>query len=62
MPIGVASGGYVQESAVHHGIDPDDTVVHTCGANTMIAAARKAMLALGLPARRFFSDAFVSSN
>ena len=30
--------------------------------NAMIASARTAFLALGLPAKRFFSDAFVSSN
>lgn len=54
--------GYVQEAAIRHGVDPDDTVVYACGSNTMIASARETMLALGLPARRFFSDAFVSSN
>lgn len=54
--------GYVQEAAIRHGIDPDDTVVYACGSNAMIESARKAMLALGLPPRRFFSDAFVSSN
>lgn len=54
--------GYVQQAAVHHGIDPDDTVIYACGSNAMIASAREAMLALGLPAKRFFSDAFVSSN
>lgn len=54
--------GYVQDAAIHHGIDPDDTVVYACGSNAMIASAREAMLALGLPAKRFFSDAFVSSN
>lgn len=54
--------GYVQEAAIHHGIDPDDTVVYACGSNAMIASARAALTACGLPARRFFSDAFVSSN
>jgi CDP-4-dehydro-6-deoxyglucose reductase, E3 len=54
--------GYVQQAAIHHGVDPEDTVVYACGSNAMIASAREAFLALGLPARRFFSDAFVSSN
>ena len=54
--------GYVQEAAIRHGIDPDNTVVYACGSNAMIASARVAFAALGLPVRRFFSDAFVSSN
>lgn len=54
--------GYVQDAAIRHGIDPGDTVVYACGSSAMIASAREAMLSLGLPARRFFSDAFVSSN
>lgn len=54
--------GYVQDAAIHHGVDPADTVVYACGSNAMIAAARTALTALGLPVRRFFSDAFVSSN
>jgi CDP-4-dehydro-6-deoxyglucose reductase len=54
--------GYVQEAALHQGIDPADTVVYACGSNAMIGSARTALLALGLPAKRFFSDAFVSSN
>lgn len=54
--------GYVQDAAIHYGFDPDKTVVYACGSNAMILSAREAMLALGLPARRFFSDAFVSSN
>jgi CDP-4-dehydro-6-deoxyglucose reductase len=54
--------GYVQDAAIRYGFAADDTVVYACGSNAMIAAAREAMLALGLPARRFFSDAFVSSN
>lgn len=54
--------GYVQQAAIHHGVDPNDTVVYACGSNAMIASAREALLALGLPAKRFFSDAFVSSN
>jgi len=54
--------GYVQDAAVRAGLDPSDTVVYACGSNAMITAARGALLALGLPPARFFSDAFVSSN
>lgn len=54
--------GYVQEAAVEDGLDPADTVVYACGSSAMIASARTRLTALGLPARRFFSDAFVSSN
>ncbi|RZT44856.1 CDP-4-dehydro-6-deoxyglucose reductase [Sphingomonas sp. BK036] len=57
-----AARGYVHDAAIHQGIDPDDTVVYACGSNAMITSARAALLALGLPAKRFFSDAFVSSN
>lgn len=57
-----AARGYVHDAAIRQGIDPDDTVVYACGSNAMITSAREALLALGLPAKRFFSDAFVSSN
>lgn len=54
--------GYVQEAAIRQGVDPDNTVVYACGSQAMIQSARAALLACGLPSRRFFSDAFVSSN
>jgi CDP-4-dehydro-6-deoxyglucose reductase len=54
--------GYVHEAAVRDGFDPDDTVVYACGSNAMIGSARETFAALGLPAKRFLSDAFVSSN
>lgn len=54
--------GYVHEAAVRDGFNPDDTVVYACGSNAMIASARATLTTLGLPAKRFFSDAFVSSN
>ncbi|TXC72018.1 2Fe-2S iron-sulfur cluster binding domain-containing protein [Sphingomonas ginsenosidivorax] len=57
-----AARGYVHDAAIRQGIDPDDTVVYACGSNAMITSARETLLALGLPANRFFSDAFVSSN
>ncbi|MGW8192433.1 FAD-binding oxidoreductase [Sphingomonas hankookensis] len=54
--------GHVQHAALEDGLDVSDTVVYACGSNAMIASARAALTARGLPAKRFFSDAFVSSN
>jgi CDP-4-dehydro-6-deoxyglucose reductase len=54
--------GYVQDAALRHGVDLADTVVYACGSDTMIASARERLVASGLPVRRFFSDAFVSSS
>jgi CDP-4-dehydro-6-deoxyglucose reductase, E3 len=54
--------GYVQDAAINHGFNPHEMVVYACGSSAMIDSARSQLLALGLPARRFFSDAFVSSN
>ncbi len=54
--------GYVQDALRDDGVDPADTVVYACGSTAMIASARAMLSDLGLPARRFFSDAFVSSN
>jgi len=54
--------GYVQEAAVADGFNPADTVVYACGSDAMIASARTLFAAHGLPAKRFFSDAFVSSS
>lgn len=54
--------GYVHDAAIIDGIDCNETAVYACGSNAMITSAEQALLAMGLPARRFFSDAFVSSN
>jgi len=54
--------GYVHEAAVSDGLDVSNTVVYACGSNAMITSARELLISLGLPAKRFFSDAFVSSN
>ncbi len=54
--------GYVHDTAIADGIDPADTIVYACGSSAMIASAREALIARGLPPRRFLSDAFVSSN
>lgn len=54
--------GYVHEAVVADGFDPASAVVYACGSSAMITSARELLVSLGLPAQRFFSDAFVSSN
>lgn len=54
--------GYVHDAALSDGFDAADTVVYACGSTAMIASARELFTSFGLPARRFFSDAFVSSK
>jgi CDP-4-dehydro-6-deoxyglucose reductase len=59
--------GHVQDALVHelaHGAAPKlaDAVVYACGSDAMIHGARRLLADNGLPARRFFSDAFVSSS
>jgi len=41
--------------------DLKNTIVYACGSDAMIHGAKATMLEAGLPERRFFSDAFVSS-
>ncbi len=59
--------GHVQDVLVHevaHGQAPAlaGAVVYACGSEAMIHGARRLLADTGLPARRFFFDAFVSSN
>lgn len=54
--------GHIHKAAIEDGVDPANTIVYACGSSAMIASARDALIALGLPMRRFLSDAFVSSN
>lgn len=54
--------GHVHRAAIEDGIDVENTVVYACGSDAMIASSREMLVAQGLPAQRFFSDAFVSSN
>lgn len=54
--------GHVHKAALEDGFDPADTMVYACGSDAMITSAREAFTEGGLPARRFFSDAFVVSN
>jgi CDP-4-dehydro-6-deoxyglucose reductase len=59
--------GHVQDALVHdiaHGHAPAlaQAVVYACGSEAMIHGARNLLSDTGLPAKRFFFDAFVSSN
>jgi CDP-4-dehydro-6-deoxyglucose reductase len=54
--------GWVQDAALQAAPDLADTMVYACGSEQMIASAREAFVARGLPERRFLADAFVSSN
>jgi len=53
--------GYVQDIAMAENKDLKNTIVYACGSDAMIHGAKATMLEAGLPERRFFSDAFVSS-
>ena len=54
--------GHVQDILLATQHDWNRTVVYACGSSAMIAGARSALTAAGLPGHRFFSDAFVSSS
>lgn len=53
--------GHVQDVLMTDVTDFSNALVYTCGSDLMIHGARTALIAAGLLARRFFSDAFVSS-
>jgi CDP-4-dehydro-6-deoxyglucose reductase len=42
--------------------DFHDIDVYACGSDAMINSAKAKLLQAGLPAKRFYSDAFVSSG
>ncbi len=54
--------GYVQQALLDDEIDLTDTVVYACGSDDMIHSARKQLTNAGLHPKKFYSDAFVSSN
>jgi CDP-4-dehydro-6-deoxyglucose reductase len=54
--------GHVQDRFLATHPDLDNTVVYACGSMDMIEAAKMALTASGLPPRKFYSDAFVSSS
>ncbi len=54
--------GYIQNAVEDDGILMTDAVVYACGSELMIHSAKEKLIALGLPQKNFYSDAFVSSN
>jgi CDP-4-dehydro-6-deoxyglucose reductase len=53
--------GYVQDILLSTAPDLSKAAVYACGSNNMIHDAKKILSNAGLPAARFYSDAFVSS-
>lgn len=54
--------GHVQDVMLASQPGLTNTVVYACGSEQMIHAAQQQLVAAGLPLKRFFFDAFVSSN
>lgn len=54
--------GYVQHAALEDEPDLKGAGVYACGSSDMINSARKLLLSRGLPANRWFSDAFLSAS
>jgi len=57
----VGARGYVQNAMLSTHQDVSNTVVYACGSLAMIRSAKAGLLAVGLPEKRFFADAFVPS-
>lgn len=56
------ASGYVQDALLEAEFDVEKAIVYACGSEVMIHSAREMLGEAGLPASRFYSDAFVSSN
>ena len=54
--------GYVQEAVLSLGLDLAKSSVYACGSAVMIKDARDCLIKAGIVAKRFHSDAFVSSS
>lgn len=54
--------GYVQNVMLARSPDLSNAAIYACGSDQMIQDASKLLLAEGLPAKSFYSDAFVSSS
>ena len=54
--------GYVQDAVLDLGLDLKETTVYACGSEVMIKDACDVLVQHGLRRKRFYSDAFVSSN
>lgn len=57
-----AASGHVQDVLLRSSPKLEHAMVYACGSSAMIDSARSALMAAGLPAGRFLSDAFVSSS
>lgn len=55
------SQGYVQQVLMDRFENLSNTAVYACGSEIMIQDAKNSLIAAGLPANRFYSDAFVCS-
>jgi CDP-4-dehydro-6-deoxyglucose reductase len=53
---------HVQNILIDSSPNWPETVVYACGSSAMVGSARTALVQAGLPPKRFFADAFVSSN
>lgn len=54
--------GYVQDAVRSLGLNLENSSVYACGSEVMIKDARDCLIKNGLAAKRFHSDAFVSSS
>ncbi|MCZ2497695.1 2Fe-2S iron-sulfur cluster binding domain-containing protein [Xylophilus sp. Kf1] len=54
--------GYVHKQLLKRMSDFSSAVIYACGSQAMIDDASRELIAAGLPPKRFFSDAFVSSS
>jgi CDP-4-dehydro-6-deoxyglucose reductase len=54
--------GHVQNAFLSSSPDIGQSAVYACGSDEMIRSSRVLLLKKGLPAHRFFSDAFVSTS
>jgi CDP-4-dehydro-6-deoxyglucose reductase, E3 len=54
--------GYVQDAVLSLGLTLENSSVYACGSEVMIKDARDCLIENGLAAKRFHSDAFVSSS
>lgn len=58
----IGARGYVQDVLLELKPDLTNAVVYACGSEAMILSARARLVESGLPAKRFYSDPFVSSG
>lgn len=54
--------GYVQQVLLAVLPSLDNAAVYACGSNAMIQSSKELLMQKGLPAKRFYSDAFVCSS